>query len=81
MTALAQKSLVAIAIATTLIVVVAFAAQDSPSAIRRVIDARLAYCEDDGRFYRTGETGWIPTGSCMFPPAVPEVIRRQPPGG
>jgi hypothetical protein len=71
MTTIVARALAALALAATVLVLVAAAAQDSPTAIRIVISARLSSCEDGGRFFQTGRSGWIPTFGCVFPPPLP----------
>lgn len=72
---LATGPLLACIAIAALALVLAGARQASPNTIRVVIDQQRSFCTTDGRFYRTGQSGWIPTVSCYWPPPVPSVRR------
>ena len=73
MTRAVRIALLAVIVVGVVVTLRATAQQQSPNATRVVIGARQSWCTDDGRFTRMPHTGWIPTGRCFYPVAVPRV--------
>ena len=73
MTRALKLVLLAVIVAGILVTMRGAAQQDASNATRTVIGAREVWCTNDGRFARTQHTGWIPTGRCLYPVAVPPV--------
>jgi hypothetical protein len=72
---LISGALLALIAIGAVVLVLAGTRQSSPNTIRVVISAQRVFCSDGGRFVWYGQTGWVPTAGCQWPPAVPSVRR------
>jgi hypothetical protein len=71
----ARRALLAAIVVAAIVLALSGTRQASPNTIRVVIDQQRSFCTDDGRWFATGQTGWLPTVNCLFPPPVPQVRR------